>query len=813
MTRLCSYDPELSSEGALAEAITVFNHRDMVRGFSPAQHVIGRGADDTDRFVEAGQGLPPGLLVENPEGEFARAAKRRAEAEKIHADWNARQRIGRAVNSRHRPCYNYVPGELVFFWRSQESGKGRRQPGTRQGRFLGPARILATETRKSDAGELSPGGAVWLVRGRNLIKCAPEQLRRATEREEILEGLSAQAGQPTPWTFTQVAETLGGNQFQDATKDVPELQEWRRAQEASEAPQPTRLRFRTKRPAPVVPAAEDGADAEMEPSPEQEAAPLQRPRLEPQGRESGLRGECWWNTVPEQAWPDVPTTYWDDRQAAVEVEVPIPETRRGILQMSRNFEGYFVGQMKRKAVEVSERRLSPSEQEEFRGAKQVEVKNFLSADAFQALPKHLQPSRDQAVGMRWVLTWKVKEDGTRKAKARAVLLGYQDPCYEHRSTTAPVMTRQSRQMLLQMAAWKRWRVRKGDVSGAFLQGREYPDTLYCVPTPEICEAMNLPENSVTKIKRACYGLVDAPLEWYRTVDSFLQNIGMERCSSDACMWCYRDEGELKGLISGHVDDFIFGGDDAHQGWCEKLRKIQEQFRWGDWETDKFTQCGVLIETTPQGFSLSQPSYLEGISEIGVNATRRKARSQHKMLIHGFTPDVELGLVAWVDAASQSRVDGGASEALAAINGEDNLYYARFQWSELLYGKLDLRHPDLAVRKTFGCLVTDSRNVYDKMTNEVVVVKGAEKRTSIELLGLKEAQRRTDVIIRWVHSEAQLANSLTKTNGLKELEMFYRMGHRWRIVEDEQMQSARRRKEQGLLPLSQTEGVSKAINQD
>ena len=913
MSRLCSYDPELTSEGALAEAVTVFNHRDMVRGFSPAQHVLGRGADDTDRFVEAGQGLPPGLLIENPEGEFARAARRRAEAEKIHADWNARQRINRAANSRHRPCYNYLPGELVFFWRSQESGKGRRQPGTRQGRFLGPARILATETRKSESGELSPGGAVWLVRGRNLIKCAPEQLRRATEREEILEGMSAQAGQPTPWTFTQVAENLGGNQFQDATTDVPALQEWRRAQEATEASQPSRLRIRQKRPAPPMSGLDAGGDSEMRPEAEPEATPLQRPRLEPQGQESGLRGECWWSTVSEQAWPDVPAAYWSDQQAAVEVEVAIPETQRGILRMTRNFEGYFVGQMKRKAVEVSERRLSPEEQAEFRGAKQVEVKNFLSADAFEALPKHLQPSRDQAVGMRWVLTWKLKDDGTRKAKARAVLLGYQDPCYEHRSTTAPVMTRQSRQMLLQMAAWKRWRVRKGDVSGAFLQGREYPDTLYCIPTPEICEAMNLPENSVTKIKRACYGLVDAPLEWYRTVDAFLQSIGMERCSSDACMWCYREQGELKGLISGHVDDFIFGGDDSHQGWCDRLKQIQEKFRWGDWETDKFTQCGVLIEATPQGFSLSQPSYLEGISEIGVNATRRKdkqagtserertqlrallgglswhaqqvaphlsadvslllsevshstvdtiiranillqhakARAQHKMIIHGFTPGAELGLVAWVDAAAQSRVDGGstqgivigmvprnllhgemcevslmswhsskidrtcrspgASEALAAINGEDNLYYARFQWSELLYGNLDLRRPDLTVRKTFGCLVTDSRNVYDKMNNEVIVVKGAEKRTSIELLGLKEAQRRTDVIIRWVHSEAQLANSLTKTNGLKELEMFYRMGHRWRIVEDEQMQSARRRRELGLLPLSQTEGVSKDSN--
>ena len=175
-----------------------------------------------------------------------------------------------------------------------------------------------------------------------------------------------------------------------------------------------------------------------------------------------------------------------------------------------------------------------------------------------------------------------------------------------------------------------------------------------------------------------------------------------------------------------------------------------------------------------------------------------------MLIHAYPSETDLGMVAWVDAASQNRVDGnstqgimvglapielqsgavcevslmswhsskidrkcrspGASEALAAINGEDCLYYARYQWSELLHGHVDLRRPDRTVLQTPGCLVTDSRNVYDKMHNEVLVIKGAEKRTSIELLGLKEAQRRTEVAIRWVHSEAQLENSLTKQGG-------------------------------------------------
>ena len=129
---------------------------------------------------------------------------------------------------------------------------------------------------------------------------------------------------------------------------------------------------------------------------------------------------------------------------------------------------YFVGAFKRKAIEVSEKRLSPEDREKFQGAKSIEVKNFIAAKAFEALPEGVRPNRDQAVGMRWILTWKVKEDGSLKPKAGAVLLGYQDPGYEHRPTTAPVMTRQTRQLMLQLCANKGWRLMKGDVSGAFL---------------------------------------------------------------------------------------------------------------------------------------------------------------------------------------------------------------------------------------------------------------------------------------------------------------------------------------------------------
>ena len=141
MTKVSNREPELSTEEALALAISVFNQREQIRGFTPAQHILGQNLDQTERIL--GNAVPPELLVEHPDGEFHRAAQRRAEAEKALIDWTTQQRLVRAQNSRTKPAADYRPGELVYFWRSQTGQQGRRQPGNRHGAFLGPARILA----------------------------------------------------------------------------------------------------------------------------------------------------------------------------------------------------------------------------------------------------------------------------------------------------------------------------------------------------------------------------------------------------------------------------------------------------------------------------------------------------------------------------------------------------------------------------------------------------------------------------------------------------------------------------------------------
>ena len=39
---------------------------------------------------------------------------------------------------------------------------------------------------------------------------------------------------------------------------------------------------------------------------------------------------------------------------------------------------------------------------------------------------------------------------------------------------------------------------------------------------------------------------------------------------------------------------LFGGASGDAEWQQILKKIKDKFRWGDWEEDTFTQCGVLM---------------------------------------------------------------------------------------------------------------------------------------------------------------------------------------------------------------------------
>lgn len=166
------------------------------------------------------------------------------DAEQALTEWQARQRLQRAINSRAQRRYHYRPGDLVYFWRKQvKSGQGGKH-----GAFLGPARILCTETRQDSDGQLRPGSAIWCVRGRRLLKCSPEQLRPASHREELLEHLAQDPEDKAPWTFPRITRELGGNEYEDISEEQPDLPEWHRAQDVTQQVPVPRHRHHIKRP-------------------------------------------------------------------------------------------------------------------------------------------------------------------------------------------------------------------------------------------------------------------------------------------------------------------------------------------------------------------------------------------------------------------------------------------------------------------------------------------------------------------------------------------------------------------------------------
>lgn len=75
--------------------------------------------------------------------------------------------------------------------------------------------------------------------------------------------------------------------------------------------------------------------------------------------------------------------------------------------------------------------------------------------------------------------------------------------------------------------------------------------------------------------------------------------------------------------------------------------------------------------------------------------------------------------------------------------------------------MDVHDIEDHVARVGGVLITDRRNVYDRVEKPYVMPKVAQRRVDLELWAIEESQERTGLRTRWVSSQAMLANSLTK----------------------------------------------------
>ena len=538
MSKLSLEFPEMSCREIFLKSIWAQNIRDQYMGFSPLQHAMGRNPDDYEHIHTEGLKDFPIITEKGLSAEFGNDQKSMQAAEECFLKEQYNQKLLRAQRSGSRKLAVFKPGDLVFYWRKQIGAHGAETKGQpfKTGAFLGPARVLATETRLDDTGQRRPGSSVWIFRGSNLFKASPQQLRHASEREEAWAEL--QEDHPIPWTISGILEQSKAKTYTDLTQEgIPEPEDEEDDPNMEVEPGPSsapRIRYRRK-----------GPDLEREEDPK-----CAKQMVATEVEEHALIGLA----------STTPSVHLQDPHGCIQVAVDLPHGKKREKEFwLRDLGAYVVNQTRKNHIEVSERKLSQQELEMFQQAKSKEVKNYIMAEVFKKLPDNVKPDPSQVIKMRWILTWKCDKDtGERKPKARAVILGYMDPLYEHRPTSSPTMTKSTKQLFLTLCAAYKYVVEKGDISGAFLQGRECQDEIYVAPLKEITDAMGLPENSITKLAKAAYGLVQAPLEFYLTVHEFLESLGFVRQQSDPCCWGLFDEQQQNiGWVTSHVDGFSF----------------------------------------------------------------------------------------------------------------------------------------------------------------------------------------------------------------------------------------------------------------
>ena len=109
-------------------------------------------------------------------------------------------------------------------------------------------------------------------------------------------------------------------------------------------------------------------------------------------------------------------------------------------------------------------------------------------------------------------------------------------------------------------------------------------------------------------------------------------------------------------------------------------------------------------------------------------------------------------------------------------------------------KLNLRDADVHLCEVPSIVVCDSKNAYDGLAKvETSGLHMEEKRTAVELLGIKERLSQAKVQIKWVDGDQELADSLTKPWVYEQLMRALDLGC-WSIVFDSAMMSAKRKRQ-------------------
>ena len=156
---------------------------------------------------------------------------------------------------------------------------------------------------------------------------------------------------------------------------------------------------------------------------------------------------------------------------------------------------------------------------------------------------------------------------------------------------------------------------------------------------------------------------------------------------------------------------------------------------------------------------------------------------------------------------------GSAETQAATQAQEEMEFIRLLWLEIEHGGYDAKCVDSEISKVTGALVIDAKGVYDAIRrSESAALSMQDKRSAVEGLALRESIARTRTELRWCHSEANVADALTKQDTrAHELLRKFLSSRTWRIVWDPDFTSSKKLKAQGAQRKEPHRSASKSTN--
>ena len=245
---------------------------------------------------------------------------------------------------------------------------------------------------------------------------------------------------------------------------------------------------------------------------------------------------------------------------------------------------------------------------------QAEASKVADSTDFKSLTPLEVPGHIKPIGSKWVYKTKLNPDGTTRYKVRLVIRGFQQaPGIDFGETYAPVSKLSTFRFLLALAARNGWSIDHLDVVTAFLNPNIDRETVFMALPPGMDWvdprfALDL----VVRLRKALYGLRQAPRLWYEEIHRFLLSIDFTQSTVDPNL--YYGKGILLLL---YVDDILLIN--THNNSTESLNLIKQTLQ-AKYQMTHLGRAqrflGIRInQTSPEiGILIDQETYIFTILE-------------------------------------------------------------------------------------------------------------------------------------------------------------------------------------------------------